>query len=83
MDEEEKERLMKHAERAMRRLSDRPIIIESDVLTIVSIIGPLQLAMRNDAYRLRPSWAITRRFTDALIEMLSEGDPEFREFLQM
>ncbi len=28
-------------------------------------------------------WAITRSFTDQLIEMLSEGDPEFRKFLKM
>lgn len=79
----EKERLLEHAEMAMRRLQIRPVVIEMDITTAVGMIGALQLALRHPGFRNRPTARAVRGTLDQLIDALSEGDAEFREFLKL
>jgi hypothetical protein len=83
MSADQKERLISAAEKAMRRLEERPIIIHTDVVTAVTLVGTLQLALRHPEFKKRPTWGTVRNFVDSLIQALSKDDQGFREFLKL
>lgn len=59
-----KAKLLAEAEQDMRVWGQRPIVMEMDIVTLMSICGALQLALRHPAFKDRPAAKQVRQFVN-------------------